>query len=173
MLYRRDNWVSMPRQNANETFALSHSAGEMFQLLVSMLHELEAALSTKIFNSVLRKIAKKLDDFFIDSMIMNTKFSEGGAAQFKFDIERNLLPLFGQYSRRPGLLFKNLSDSCNLLSLPFGTALLLYQTLKEGNKTTNPEELQQLKDALKELGIKSLPITFAVEVLIRRNDISF
>lgn len=173
MLYRRDNWVSMPRQNPNETFALSYSAGEMFQLLVSMLHELEAALSTKIFNSVLRKIAKKLDDFFIDSMIMNTKFSEGGAAQFKFDIERNLLPLFGQYSRRPGLLFKNLSDCCNLLSLPFGTALLLYQTLKEGNKTTNPDELQQLKDALKELGIKSLPITLAVEVLIRRNDISF
>lgn len=171
MTYRHDHWVSMPKQNQNESFILSYSAGEMFQLVVSILHDLEAALSTAIFNAVLRRIAKKLDDFFIDSMLMNTKFSEGGAAQFRFDIDRNLLPLFGQYSRRPGLLFKNLSDSCTLISLPFGTALLLHQTLKDGNRTTNPEELNKMKDALKEVGIKSLPITLAVDVLERRNDI--
>ena len=173
MTYRHDNWVSMPKQNSSEAFILSFSAGEMFQVLVAVLHDLEAALSTKIFNAVLRRIAKKLDDFFIDSMIMNTKFSEGGAAQFKFDVDRNLLPLFGQYSRRPGLLFKNLADSCTLLSLPFGTALLLHQTLKEGSKTTDPEELKKMKDALKEVGIISLPITLAVDVLIRRNDVCF
>lgn len=171
MPYRHNNWVSMPRQNQSESLVLSYSAGEMFQLLMSVLHDLEAALSTAIFNSVLRRIAKKLDDFFIDSMIMNTKFSEGGATQFKFDVERNLLPLFGQYSRRPGLLFKNLSDACTLLSLPFGTALLLHQTLKDSNKTTDSEELKKMKDALKEVGITSLPITLAVDVLERRNDI--
>jgi RAD50-interacting protein 1 len=77
MPYRHDNWVSMPRKNPSEPLLLSFSAGEMFQLLVSILHNLEAALSTKIFNAVLRRMAKKLDDFFIDSMIMNTKFSEG------------------------------------------------------------------------------------------------
>jgi RAD50-interacting protein 1 len=171
MPYRHDNWVSMPRQNPQESFNLSQTAGEMFELIVAVLHDLEGALSTKIFNSVLRRVAKKLDDFFIDSMIMNTKFSEGGAAQFKFDIERNLLPLFGQYSRRPGLLFKNLRDSCTLLSLPFGTALLLHQTLKDGNKTSNAEEMEKMKEALKEVGIMSLPITLAVDVLIRRNDV--
>lgn len=173
MPYRHDSWVTMPKQNPSEPFTLSYSAGEMFQLLVTSLHELESALSTKIFNKVLRKIAKKLDDFFIDSMIMNIKFTEGGSAQFKFDIQRNLLPLFGQYSRRPGLLFKNLSDSCVLLSLPFGTALLLHQTLKSGNKTTDAVELNKMKDALKEVGIVSLPITLAVDVLERRTDICF
>lgn len=106
MPYRHDNWVSMPLQTPNEPLILSYSAGEMFQILVSNLHELETLLSTKVFNDVLRRIATSLDDFFIDSMIMNTKFSIGGAAQFKFDITRNLLPLFGQYARRPGLLFK-------------------------------------------------------------------
>lgn len=105
-------------------------------------------------------------------MNQNLKFS-GGADQLKFDVERNLLPLFGQYSRRPGLLFKNLTDSCTLLSLPFGTAFQLKETLKEGCKTTDPEELKKMKDALKEVGIISLPITLAVDVLIRRNDISF
>jgi RAD50-interacting protein 1 len=171
MAYRHDFWVTMPKQNANEAFTLSQTAGEMFQIIIAILHDLESALSTRIFNSALRKIAKKLDDYFIDSMIMNTKFSEGGSAQFKFDITRNLIPLFGQYSRRPGLLFKNLSDACNLLSLPFGTAMLLHQTLKAGNKTTNAEELQTMKDALKEVGIISLPITLAVDILERRTDI--
>lgn len=171
MAYRHDNWVSMPKQSSNESFVLSYSAGEMFQFLVSVLHDLEAALSTKLFNSVLRRVAKKLDDFFIDSMIMTAKFSEGGSVQFKFDIERNLLPLFGQYSRRPGLLFRNLSDSCILLSLPFGTALLLHQTLKSANKTTDASELLRMKEALKEIGVMSLPIVLAVDVLERRNDI--
>lgn len=171
MAYRHDNWISMPKQNPNETFILSYSASEMFQLLVSVLHDLEAALSTNIFNSVLRKIAKKLDDFLIDSMIMMAKFSEGGAAQLNFDLKRNLLPLFGQYSRRPGLLFRNLSDSCILLSLPFGTALLLHQTIKNANKTTGAHDLLRMKEALKEVGILSLPITLAVDVLERRNDI--
>lgn len=106
MTYRHDQWVNMPKQHTNESSILSYSAGEMFQLLVTSLHDLESNLSTVLFNSCLRLIAKKLDDFFIDSMVMNTKFSDGGAAQFRFDITRNLLPLFGQYSRRPGLLFK-------------------------------------------------------------------
>lgn len=172
MPYRHDQWVTMPKQNPNEAMVLSQTAGEMFQVTIAVLHDLESALSTKIFNSTLRRMAKKLDDYFIDSMIMNTKFSEGGALQFKYDIARNLIPLFGQYSRRPGLLFKNLSDACTLLSLPFGTALLLHETLKSGNKTTNAEELKKMKDALKEVKIISLPITLAVDVLERRVDIS-
>lgn len=106
MSYRHDNWVSMPLQSPSDPLILSYSAGEMFQVLVTNLHNLESALSTKIFNATLRKIALSLDDFFIDSMIMNTKFSQGGAAQFKFDITRNLFPLFGQYMRKPALLFK-------------------------------------------------------------------
>lgn len=77
MSYRHDNWVTMPKQSSNEAFVLSHSAGDMYQVLIAVLHDLESALSTTIFNAVLRRIAKKLDDFFIDSMIMNTKFSSG------------------------------------------------------------------------------------------------
>jgi hypothetical protein len=171
MAYRHDQWVVMPKQSVNESQILSQSAGEMFQVTIEILHNLDTALSTKVFNTALRRIAKKLDDFFIDSMIMNTKFSDGGAAQFKFDIQRNLVPLFGQYSRRSRILFKNLNDACNLLTLPFGTALLLHQTLKSANKTTKSDELQKMKDALKEVGVVSLPITLAVDVIERRTDI--
>ncbi|KAG5676779.1 hypothetical protein PVAND_006588 [Polypedilum vanderplanki] len=168
MVYRHDSWITMPKPA--EPLAISQSAGEMFHTVIEILHGLESTLSTKIFISTLRRIAKKLDDYFIDSMIMTTKFSEGGAEQFKFDITRNLIPLFGNYNRKPGVLFKNLSDACHLLSLPFGTTILLYETLKSFNKT-NSEDLQKMKEALKEIGIVSLPITLAVDVIERRIDI--
>lgn len=106
MPYRHDNWISMLEQNAKEPFILSTTAGEMFQVMVTSLHNLESELSTNIFSMVLRLIGEKLDEFFLDAMIMNTKFSTGGAAQFHFDMTRNLLPLFGQYVRRPDLIFK-------------------------------------------------------------------
>lgn len=169
--YFYDHWVSMPKQNLNEKFIISQSAAEVFHVIIATLHDLESALSTKVFNAVLDRIAKKLDDYLIDKMIMHTKFSEGGSMQFNFDITRNLIPLFGQYSRRPSILFKNLSDVCKLLSLPFGTAMLLHQTLKASTVTTNSEELQKMKDALKEQKIVSLPITMAVNVLERRTDV--
>lgn len=73
---------------------------------MTSLHNLESDLSINIFNIVLRLIAHQLDDFFIDSMVMNTKFSSGGASQFVHDMNRNLFVIFGQYVRRPDLLFK-------------------------------------------------------------------
>lgn len=106
MSYRHDHWISMLEQNAKEPFILSATAGEMFQVMVTSLHNLESELSTNIFCVVLRMIGEKLDEFFLDAMIMNTKFSAGGAAQFHFDMTRNLFPLFGQYARRPDLIFK-------------------------------------------------------------------
>lgn len=105
-MYRHDIWISMPEQNVKEPFLLTGSAGAMFEIMVRILHDLETELSLNILNVTLRLIAHQLDDFFIDSMIMNTKFSSGGAAQFQFDMIRNLFALFGQYVRRPDLLFK-------------------------------------------------------------------
>lgn len=106
MPYRHDHWIAMYEQSAKEPFILSATAGEMFQVMVTGMHNLESELSASIFAVVLRLIGERLDEFFLDAMIMNTKFSAGGAAQFHFDMTRNLLPLFGQYARRPDLIFK-------------------------------------------------------------------
>lgn len=112
--YRHDQWVTMgsntaavvKNPQAKDEFTLSATAGEMFQLMVSALHDLETELSVGIFRHVLRMIAARFDVFVIDGMLMNTRFSAGGAAQFQFDMTRNLFPLFGQYLARPHLLFK-------------------------------------------------------------------
>lgn len=106
MQYRHDEWVRMPALGARDTFALSPTAGEMFQLMVSALHDMETELSASILRRVLRMVAQRFDVFVIDGMIMNTRFSAGGAAQFNYDMMRNLFPLFGQYMARPHLLFK-------------------------------------------------------------------
>lgn len=104
--YRHDNWPSMNQLDTKETFMLSASASEMFQILVNHLHSLETELSANVFSIVIRLIALQLDEWFIDGMVMNTKFSTGGALQFQFDMTRNLFALLGQYARKPSLLFK-------------------------------------------------------------------
>lgn len=165
MSYRHDIWVSMPEQNSKEPFMLSVTAGEMFQVMVTNLHNLESELSLNLFTICLRLIAQHLDDFFIDSMIMNTKFSMGGAAQFQFDMTRNLFPLFGQYSRRPELLFKKIQNACILLTLPRGSAVLLLQTI---NGEMN---MEKTSSALREVKVNNLSTSMAVDILERRVDI--
>ncbi|XP_031625269.1 RINT1-like protein [Contarinia nasturtii] len=166
MAYRHDNWISMSDHNALEPFMLSSTAGEMFQLMVTSLHNLETELSINIFNIALRLIAHQLDDFFIDSMIMNTKFSTGGASQFDFDMNRNLFALFGQYARRPDLLFKKIHDACKLLVFPLGNAMLLTETLKNDIKSKSDS-----KGALAEIGVVNISNLMALDILERRNDI--
>lgn len=106
MPYRHDHWVRMLALGARDTFALSATAGEMFQLMVTALHDMETELSASILRRLLRMVAQRFDVFMIDGMIMNTRFSAGGAAQLNYDMVRNLFPLFGQYLARPHLLFK-------------------------------------------------------------------
>lgn len=49
--------------------------------------------------------------------------------------------------------------------------MLLHQTLKTNTKSTDNEQHKKMKDALKEVGSNSLPITLAVDILERRTDI--
>lgn len=105
MNYRHDAWPTMPEQNSREPFILSPSGGEMFQVLVTLLHNLERELSANLFNQTLRLMAQQIDDFMLENMVLNTKFSPAGAAQFNYDMTL-LFALFGQYTRRPELLFK-------------------------------------------------------------------
>ncbi|GAB0095589.1 RINT1-like protein [Sergentomyia squamirostris] len=167
MPYRHDLWVTMPEQNAKEPFILSATAGEMFHVMMHNLHNLEMELSTNIFGFVLRLIAHQLDDFFLDSMIMNTKFSTGGAAQFQFDMTRNLFPLFGQYVRKPELQFKSIADSSIILNLPRGSAILLHQTLRDAS------DLESHRKSLREVKVTNLMPPVALDVLERRTDICF
>ncbi|XP_068149331.1 RINT1-like protein [Drosophila tropicalis] len=165
MAYRHDSWPSMPEQSGKEPFILSPSGGEMFQVLVTLLHNLDRELSANLFNQTLRLMAQQIDEFMLESMIMNTKFSPSGAAQFNYDMTRNLFALFGQYTRRPELLFKRIHDSTKLLIASRGTALLLLETMR------SHQPVEEKAKPLRELQILSLDSKQCVEVLERRIDI--
>uniref|UniRef100_A0A1B0FQ93 RAD50-interacting protein 1 n=1 Tax=Glossina morsitans morsitans TaxID=37546 RepID=A0A1B0FQ93_GLOMM len=165
MAYRHDGWPNMPEQNSREPFILSPSAGEMFQVMVTILHNFERTLSANLFNVTLRIIAKQIDDYILDSMVMNNKFSPAGAAQFNYDMTRNMFALFGQYSRRPDLLFKKIHDANKLLNISRGTALLLHETLNSNSS------LEDEMKALRELGIVNFKPQTCIEILERRTDI--
>ncbi|KAI8041585.1 hypothetical protein M5D96_005850 [Drosophila gunungcola] len=165
MSYRHDAWPTMPEQNSREPFILSPSGGEMFQVLVTLLHNLERELSANLFNQTLRLIAHQIDDFMLESMVMNTKFAPAGAAQFNYDMTRNLFALFGQYTRRPELLFKRIHDASKLLTAARGTALLLLETLRSN------QSAEEKSKPLRELHVLSLDSKQCIEVLERRTDI--
>ncbi|XP_034104363.1 RINT1-like protein [Drosophila albomicans] len=164
MNYRHDVWPSMPEQNSKEPFILSPSGGEMFQVLVTLLHNLERELSANLFNQTLRLIAQQIDEFMLESMVMHTRFSTAGASQFNYDMTL-LFALFGQHTRRPELLFKRIHDASKLLTAARGTALLLLETLRSG------QTVEEKTKPLHELRVLSLDSKQCIEVLERRTDI--
>lgn len=168
MPYRHDNWIAMPETDPKtDPMMLSFTAGDMFQLLVTILTELEAELSENLFMQTLRIVAKHLDEFFIDSMVMVTKFSTGGANQFHFDMSRNLFALFGLYARNPAILFKCINEACKILTLPYGTAKLLHDTIEKAKPLSETSFA-----ALRELGIVIYEPITALEILERRIDLN-
>lgn len=167
MAYRHDNWPAMVEHDPKIPMMLSHTAGEMFQLFVTILHELESKLSENLFSQCLRRVAKQLDDYFIDSMVMMMNFSTAGANQFNFDMTRNLFALFGLYTRNPSQLFKSISDACVLLTLPVGTAILLKDTIRKAKPLSETS-----KAALRELGIFFMEPVTALDILDRRIDLT-
>lgn len=166
MPYRHDNWGNMADHDPKVPMMLSHTAGEMFQLLVTILHELESNLSENLFLTCLRSVAKQLDDYFIDTVIMMSRFSTAGGNQFSFDMSRNLFALFGLYTRNPAQLFKSINDACLLLTLPTGTAFLLRDTIRKANPLSDTS-----KAALYEIGVLFMEPITALDVLERRKDI--
>ncbi|XP_053665015.1 RINT1-like protein [Anopheles marshallii] len=163
--YRYDLWPSMNPHDAKETLMVSASASEMFQMTINHLHDMEQELSTNVFMIVVRMIATELDQWVISSMVMNTKFSSGGAQQFHFDMTRNLFGLFSQYAKKTNLLFKRINDTCTLLTMPLGSAMLLRETLL--SETIDEDGLTR---ALQEVGLIVFDKNMTLAVLDRRND---
>jgi len=166
MPYRHDNWIAMPEIDPKIPMSLSFTGGDMFQLLITILHELQAELSDKLFVQTVRIVARLLDEFFMDRMVMVSKFSPGGAHQFNFDMTRNLFALFGLYLKKPAVVFKHVNDACKLLTLPLGTVKLLHDTVKKW-RARGEEALS----ALKEVGIVAMEPAMALEVIERRIDL--
>lgn len=103
--YRRERWSSMNVGRDIKGLSLTPSACPMFEIAAKRLHQLQKSLATKLFTIVWRSIAQQLDTFFFEELVMDSRFNDGGALQLKYDVTRNLLPLFSQFSERPDSYF--------------------------------------------------------------------
>lgn len=95
-------------------YFLTPSACAMFEALATSLHYLEKKFFAKLFSIVCDEIAYQLDDYLFENIVHDNRFSEGGAFQFKFDITRNLFPLFSQFCGKPETFFRKYETICYL-----------------------------------------------------------
>lgn len=103
--YRTERWFIMENSRDFKSLSLTPTACPMFEIIGTRLHQLQKFLTNKLFRIVWRYIAQQLDTFLYEDLVLENRFSEAGALQFKYDVCRNLLPLFAQFSERPESYF--------------------------------------------------------------------
>lgn len=103
--YRTEAWYSMDNSKEFLSLSLTPSACPMFEIVGTRLHQLQKQLTSKLFRIVWRYVAQQLDTFLYEELVLENRFSEAGALQLKYDVTRNLLPLFAQFSDRPESYF--------------------------------------------------------------------
>ncbi|KAF0287913.1 RAD50-interacting protein 1 [Amphibalanus amphitrite] len=168
--YRKDKWFAMPSPTDFVSPSLTPTACPILQVLTQCLQQLRGLLAASVFDSVWHALASQLCEYLYDELVMANSFNEGGAAQLRFDIERNLLAVFSDLgddpdgARRPTVAFRPLLSATVLLTLPTGSALLLLDTIKHSPETTDT--------ALAEAGADGLTPAEAREVLLRRTALS-
>ncbi|RZC37439.1 RINT1-like protein [Asbolus verrucosus] len=168
--YRRVRWSSMKVGKDIKGLSLTPSACPIFEIVAKRLHQLQKSLASKLFTIVWRSIAQQLDNYLFEDLVLDNRFNDGGALQLKYDVTRNLLPLFSQFSERPESYFTQLIESCNLLNITKGSALLLRETLLALEGATGVEDTRG--QTLKEIGVVNFTPKVAVKILNQRTDIT-
>ncbi|XP_059140447.1 RAD50-interacting protein 1-like [Physella acuta] len=170
--YRKDRWISLPSpKELSTTLGLSQSACEMFLVLKDHLATMEGQLSKVLFDKFWIRLAKSIDQFLLNEVILTNHFNTGGALQLKFDILRNLIPLFGDYSDKPESYFRLSKEACTLLTLKTGSALLLKEVLQKNPQDTSEPPTDALS-ALRDLGIYTLTQQQCLRILGLHTELS-
>ena len=77
---------------------LTQSAADMLVSLKNLLHLLKESVAKTLFETILKKITIELDNFIYEDIILQSKFNEGGIAQFDYDITNFLLPILNEFA---------------------------------------------------------------------------
>lgn len=165
--YRREKWFCMPALNEREDAGLTPTAFPMLSRLRSNLQHLQEALAVPLFNSLWQEAARGLSLFLYEELILENFFSEGGALQLSFDMNRNLFSLFSTYTQKPENHFKEVKEACILLTMPHPVAWILQETLRAARQT----DVVTGGTALEEQGVSFLTPSQAMHVLSKRNDL--
>ncbi|GFR73909.1 RAD50-interacting protein 1-like [Elysia marginata] len=176
--YRKDRWISLPApKELTTTLGLSQSACEMFLVLKDHLCAMEGQLSKFLFDRFWHRLTRSIDDFIFKEVILNNHFNDGGALQLQFDITRNLIPLFGDYTNNPDTYFRLCKEASTLLTLKKGSALLLKEVIYSHlHETAEQQQLKQVNTdvgaALRDVGINSLTVEQCEQLFSLRTSLS-
>lgn len=103
--YRNDKWSSMTNTLELRSLSLTPTACPMFEILARRLHQLQKYLAQKLFGHIWKQIAEQLDNFLFEDLVLDNRFNQNGALQLKYDVTKNLFPLFAQYTDKPDNYF--------------------------------------------------------------------
>uniref|UniRef100_A0A2P2HZB4 RAD50-interacting protein 1-like n=1 Tax=Hirondellea gigas TaxID=1518452 RepID=A0A2P2HZB4_9CRUS len=140
MPYRRDKWFLEPNKSASNVRCcdISGSLCPLLEVLARQLHCLRRVLATPLFTELWHTLARDIDKFMFEELVLQNHFSDVGAAQFEHDMTKALFPMFSEFTNRPESHFVFVKESLTLLTLPLAPALLLRDTLRQalqGNVT--------------------------------------
>ncbi|KAG7161228.1 RAD50-interacting protein 1-like [Homarus americanus] len=131
--YRQDKWFHTVNPGASMDFTkineLSPSICPLLEVLARHLHALRDVLAAPLFMQLWKIVADTLNKYVYEEVILQTRFSDVGAAQFKFDMTRGIFPIFGAFTQKPENFFRLVKESVILLTLPHPTAFLLRDTI--------------------------------------------
>ncbi|KAK7078398.1 hypothetical protein SK128_017332 [Halocaridina rubra] len=158
--YRKDKWfqtTNLKMFTAVNISEPSPSICPLLEVLARHLHALRDVLATPIFNKLWKKVADTLNKYVYEEVILQTHFSDIGAAQFKFDMTRGLFPIFGEFTQKPENFFNLVKECVILLTLPHATTFLLRDTIRmwQGDQDSFSLAISPVK-ALAEHGVTFL-----------------
>jgi hypothetical protein len=113
-----------------------------------------------------------MDEFFILDVILENKFNSDGCKQISIDVYRGLRAIFDNqtnsaFNQTRPKNYDQLPQVCKLLLMNSATAILLYQSLKEAQKTEQHTKIS----VLDEFKLDTLTIEQTAKILERRIDI--
>ena len=174
-LYRKEiRWYAydLPQVHNEDKLDPSPESFGMFEVLSSSLEHIGKILSSKLLGAVSRHVSDKMDEFFILDVILENKFNSDGCKQISIDVHRGLRAIFDNqtnsaFNQMRPKNYDQLPQVCKLLLMNSATAILLYQSLKEAEKTEQHTKIS----VLDEFKLDTLTIEQTIKILERRIDI--
>ncbi|XP_073996117.1 RAD50 interactor 1 isoform X3 [Rhodnius prolixus] len=160
--YRKYRWFSLTDSDFDPTTP-TPAACPLLQVLTSELHNISEKLSEKMFVRFWKLMAKNLNIFFLEEIVLENHFNPIGGEVLQNDVNKFLIPLFQHFTKTPQVYFSEIKEACSLLSLVSVPANVQRFVL-----TGNHQELMRNIS----IPIKALGTEQVANVLMKRIDIA-
>ncbi|XP_067942264.1 RAD50-interacting protein 1-like [Watersipora subatra] len=168
------SWTGLPHlkhKDEQVMIGLSVTACDFLLHLQTCLQLTADGLHKRLFSRFSQQVAQELDSLIYTMVITANHFSEGGAIQLNFDMTRNLFPVIGKHTSKPENFLRRVKESCHLLTMQLGDALLLKETLYDSLHSMTGKHLEDPIALVQEQGVNRLSPEEVELVLSRRNDL--